>query len=282
MSPMGLSHVRLLVLAAGLLWSLAPAADEPPRIATVDWTIASTLLAMDVTPAGVAQTDAYEAWVRVPDMPAGVTDIGLRTQPNLELLDQMELDRILISPQFMALQPVLSRIAPTKVVPARSGNTAWQSILERTRRIARHVGHPEAGEALIERTRRQLNALRREIPEQSRPLLVVQFMDGAHVRVFGQDSFYAAVLRRLGLETAWQKPTNSWGFSLVPLARLAGNRGRLVIVDPIPVGVEPAKNGAWATLASVQRGDVVRLAPVWSFGALPAAQRFARLLSEAL
>lgn len=282
MSSIARTRARLAVLAAGLLYSLATAADEPPRIATVDWTIASTLLAMDVEPAGVAQTDAYEAWVQVPDMPTEVTDIGLRTQPNLELLDQMELDQILISPQFLSLKPVLSRIARTQVVPANAGETPWKSVLTRTRRIARHVNRAAAGEALIERTERQLNAHRRAIPEDSRPLLVVQFMDAAHVRVFGEDSFYGAVLRRLGLEAAWQQPTNAWGFSLVPLARLASNRGRLVIVKPIPVGVEPATSGAWPTLPSVQRGDVLRLEPVWSFGALPAAQRFARLLSEAL
>ncbi len=41
-------------------------------------------------------------------------------------------------------------------------------------------------------------------------------------------------------------------------------------------------SGLWQHLPSIQNGNLLRLPPVWSFGALPSAQRFARELTTAL
>ncbi|OAL58880.1 hypothetical protein A6R74_08365 [Halomonas sp. ALS9] len=58
----------------------------------------------------------------------------------------------------------------------------------------------------------------------------------------------------------------------------------LVVVEPVPAGVEDtlAKSGLWQHLPSVKNANLLRLPPVWSFGALPSAQRFARELVAAL
>lgn len=77
--------IGLLLFAAQA--DTSPIAAAPlPRIATVDWTIAETLLALEVTPLAVGDAGPYQAWVGEPRLPAGVVDIGLRTQPNRELL----------------------------------------------------------------------------------------------------------------------------------------------------------------------------------------------------
>jgi iron complex transport system substrate-binding protein len=276
-----LGHRLFGLLAIAVL--AQPAAAAPaPRVATMDWTVATTLLALGVTPEGVAEIGPYRAWVRVPHMPSRVNEIGLRAQPNLELLDQMAPDRIFISRQFASLEPVLSRIAPTVLIRNDDGKTKWQAMLAQTRQIARVVDRGEAAEALIRRTRRTLERYRAGLQPQTRPLLVMQFMNATHVRVFGDNSVYGSVLRRLGLENAWTRATNSWGFSLVSLAQLKEIDARLVVVKPIPVGAEPGDDAVWRTLPSVRRGDVVRLGPAWSFGALPAVQQFARELADAL
>ncbi|MGL5587407.1 MAG: iron-siderophore ABC transporter substrate-binding protein, partial [Aeromonas veronii] len=60
-----------------------------PRIATVDWTIAETLLALGVTPLAVGDAGPSQAWVGEPRLPTEVVDIGLRTQPNRKLLAEL-------------------------------------------------------------------------------------------------------------------------------------------------------------------------------------------------
>ncbi|WP_442907970.1 hypothetical protein [Halomonas sp. PA16-9] len=110
-------------------------------------------------------------------------------------------------------------------------------------------------------------------------------MDARHVRVFGENSLYNAVLEQLDLPNAWDQSTNAWGFALVGIEALARYpEATLVIIDPLPTGVEEklAKSGLWQQLPSVRHNRIVHLPPVWSFGALPSAQRFARKLTTAL
>lgn len=274
----------------GLMLSLTlatahAARSDTPTVATLDWTIAETLVALGVTPQAVAQIDAYHDWVGEPPLPASVTDLGLRTQPNLELLASLEPDRILISPMFANLTPRLSRIAPVEnlALYTPEGDT-WEQMRELTRQVARLVDHPHAGERLIETTEAYLASLRHSLRDDHPPLLLVQFMDERHVRVFGDNGLYQAALDRLGLANAWQRPTNAWGFSLVSLEALLDIDARLVVVEPLPVGVEEqlASSGLWQHLPSVRAGTQITLPPVWSFGALPSAKRFATELVAAL
>ncbi|MGM0984377.1 MAG: ABC transporter substrate-binding protein [Pseudomonadota bacterium] len=276
-------------LVPGLMLVLAlvptPRALAQPAIATLDWTLAETLVALGVTPAGVAQRDAYHAWVRAPRLPEATVDLGLRSQPNLELLASLAPERILISPMFANLAPQLSRIAPISTLPLYTPDReTWPQLRNLTREVGRLVAREAAAERLIAKTQTRLLALRHRLPERVPPLLVVQFMDERHVRVFGEGGLYQAVMDRLGLENAWRGETNAWGFSLVGLERLAGLEARLVVVEPYPVGVETAlaDSGLWQQQPSVRDATLITLPPVWSFGALPSAQRFADHLVAAL
>ncbi|PRY68274.1 ABC transporter substrate-binding protein [Halomonas ventosae] len=275
--------VPTLLLALALV--PMPRAQAQPAVATLDWTLAETLVALGVTPAGVAQVEAYQAWVGAPRLPAATVDLGLRSQPNLELLASLAPERILISPMFANLAPRLSRIAPVTTLPLYSpGRETWPQLHELTREVGRLAHRKAAAERLIAETEARLEAQRQRLPARVPPLLVVQFMDERHVRVFGAGGLYQAVMARLGLENAWRGETNAWGFSLVGLEQLAGREARLVVVEPYPVGVEAAlaDSGLWQQQPSVREDSLITLPPVWSFGALPSAQRFADHLVTAL
>ena len=257
-----------------------------PRIATVDWTIAETLLALGVTPLAVGDAGPYQAWVGEPRLPAGVVDIGLRTQPNRELLAELKPDHILISPLAAPLAPTLSRIAPVSTIALYDGQTdLWQRLHEVTLTLARMVGKTAEGERLLAGLDRDLAKMQGRLPADLPPLLVVQFIDERHVRVFGRHSLFEAVMTRLGLRNGWQEQTNDWGFSVVSIEQfMALPTARLVVVDPIPVGVSERlqEPGLWQHLPLVRQAPVLHLPAVWSFGGVLAARRFAGLLSEAL
>ncbi|MBL0595742.1 ABC transporter substrate-binding protein [Aeromonas veronii] len=264
-----------------------PSASAPlPRIATVDWTIAETLLALGVTPLAVGDVGPYQAWVGEPRLPAGVVDIGLRTQPNRELLAELKPDRILISPLAAQLAPTLSRIAPVSTIALYDGQTdLWQRLHEVTLTLARMVGKTAEGERLLAGLDRDLAIMQARLPADLPPLLVVQFIDERHVRVFGRHSLFDAVMTRLGLRNGWQEQTNDWGFSVVSIEQfMTLPTARLVVVDPIPVGVSERlqEPGLWQHLPLVRQAPVLHLPAVWSFGGVLAARRFAGLLSDAL
>ncbi|WP_276559505.1 ABC transporter substrate-binding protein [Aeromonas salmonicida] len=259
---------------------------QVPRIATVDWTIAETLLALGVTPLAVGDVSAYRAWVGEPLLPADVVDIGLRAQPNRELLAELKPDRILISPLAAPLAPTLSRIAPVQSIALYDPQTdLWQRLHEATLTIAALVNKTAEANVLLTDLNRDLEQMKQTLPAELPPLLVVQFIDERHVRVFGRHSLFEAVMQRLGLRNAWQGETNAWGFSVASLEQfLSIPEARLVVVDPIPVGVSERlqEPGLWQHLPLVQQAPVSHLSAVWSFGGVLAARRFATLLSEAL
>ncbi|MDM5137511.1 ABC transporter substrate-binding protein [Aeromonas salmonicida] len=259
---------------------------QVPRIATVDWTIAETLLALGVTPLAVGDVSAYRAWVGEPFLPADVVDIGLRAQPNRELLAELKPDRILISPLAAPLAPTLSRIAPVQSIALYDPQTdLWQRLHEATLTIAALVNKTAEANVLLTDLNRDLEQMKQTLPAELPPLLVVQFIDERHVRVFGRHSLFEAVMQRLDLRNAWQGETNAWGFSVASLEQfLSIPEARLVVVDPIPVGVSERlqEPGLWQHLPLVQQAPVLHLPAVWSFGGVLAARRFATLLSEAL
>ncbi|HSP32640.1 MAG TPA: ABC transporter substrate-binding protein [Halomonas sp.] len=253
--------------------------------ATVDWTIAETLLAIDAPISSIAQQSGYHQWVGEPRIPRSATDMGLRTQPNFELLAQMPPEQTLISSMFAGLTPRLERIAPVSSFALYSpGTDTWQEMQTLTRQLGDLTERQPQAELLISETQALMASLREKRPDTA-PLLMVQFMDARHVRVFGDNSLYNAVLDQLALPNAWEETTNAWGFSLVGIEAMARYpEARLVIIDPLPAGVEAQldKSGLWQHLPSVKHDNLLRLPPVWSFGALPSAQRFARELTAAL
>ncbi|SNY97695.1 ABC transporter substrate-binding protein [Halomonas sp. hl-4] len=280
------SAVSSLLARIGLLTvCLLGALPAQAQLATIDWTVAETLVALQAPLGGSAQKDDYHDWVGEPRLPDDIADLGLRSQPNLELLAQMKPERTLISPMFAGLTPQLERIAPVTTIKLYApGNETWQEMQTITEQIGELADREPQAKRLIKQTQALMAQLREERPDTA-PLLMIQFMDARHVRVFGDNSLYSAVLEQLELPNAWEETTNAWGFSLVGVEELARYPdATLIIVDPMPTGVESQleKSGLWQQLPSVKHDRLLRLPPVWSFGALPSAQRFGRELVTAL
>lgn len=258
--------------------------NEFPRVAAIDWTLVETLMSLGVVPVAAAQIKDYQAWVVEPSLPEQVVDIGLRAQPNRELAASLNLDLILISPLYSAIEPTLSQIAPVQTLTTYNPeNDFWQNLVETTRRVGELTNHSAEAEAVIEHHRTRIDQIKERIATDTPPLLVVQFIDDRHVRAYGEGSLYDMVINRLGLQNAWKGETNMWGYTTVGIEELI-TQGYLVIVDPVPMSAEGVfdNNRLWQALPAVRHDRVLSLPAVWSFGALPSAVRFADELYQAL
>ena len=212
-------------------------------------------------------------------------DVGLRTQPNLERLSELSLDKIFLSPRFASLEQQLSRIAPVKVVGLfEAGNVDWEAVKVFTRRMAEEINATLEAENLISRGEEEFNLLKQSLPETLPPVILVQFMGAKHVRVFGENSIYKVALSELGIENGWLGKTNAWGFSLVGVNRLQGIKGQVILIEPFPAGVKEHLEGDqyWQYIVERSGYPTLELAPAWSFGALPSALRFANTITTAL
>lgn len=269
-----------------MLANPATAGEPAPRIAAIDWGQAQTLIAIGAPPVAVAQIEAYGDWVAGPTIPPSTRELGLRVQPNMELLSQLDLDVITITPMYQSARERLAQIAPVKTIDVYyHPGTAWDNTIESTRKLAQLAHREAAAEQLITETIDEIERQKARLPATTPRLLVVQFIDARHVRVFGDNSLIGNVMKRMGVINAWEDETNFWGFALVPIERLAEvENARMAVLDPMPVGVadEIASSVLWQHLPAVKAGPVLDLPAVWSFGGLPSATRFARGLAEAL
>ncbi len=73
--------------------------DSPPKnVVTLDWVLTETVLSLGVQPQGIADIKGYNKWVVEPAIESsGVSDVGSRREPNLEVLTELKPDVILIS-----------------------------------------------------------------------------------------------------------------------------------------------------------------------------------------
>ncbi|CAG9226907.1 Iron complex transport system substrate-binding protein [Paraburkholderia tropica] len=269
-----------------------------PRVVVLDWGLVETLLAMGVMPVGVAEVDSYNASVVAPAVPPGVTDVGLRLAPSLELLQQLAPDLILINSSQESQREMLERIAPVRAFAVYTdAGSPYRRSCEVTLQLGKLCNAEAAAQALIDGTQHVIDTARARLaearartpasgtPSPADPLYLIRFFDGRHVGVYGARSVFQDVLDALALRNAWRGPTDYWGIGVAGLEQLAAvPDAALLYFNPLPAGVDRqlASNRLWRALPPVAAGRVAALPPFWGFGMLPSAARFATVLTDAL
>lgn len=266
-------------------WS--PAIAGRQRVASLDWALAETLLALGHPPVAIVAASDWRRFVIEPALPAGVTDLGLQQEVNLELLARLRPDLILTSPFVQNLGDVLPRIAETHSLSIfEPGSVPLEHPRTLTRSIAALLGIEARAERLLDDAERIFDACRARLDRLSLPpLLIVTFIDPRHARVYGGAGIFQNVLDRLDLVNAWPGETGYWGFTTTGIERLAIDRRlHLVAIGPVPPDIDNAlsKSPLWRQLPFVAAGRTTTLPPVFMFGAMPAALRFAELLTAEL
>jgi ABC-type Fe3+-hydroxamate transport system substrate-binding protein len=263
----------------------APAA-APQHIACLEWTSAEMVISLGIEPLAVADVKGYRDWVVGPELPAGCFDLGSRGEPNLELLLELKPDLITGAYGFGLDEAPFKRIAPLHTVPFYDGTEApYRQAEIETLKLGLQLGRKAEAQRLIQETAAAIAHIRAQLSGRAKqPLAVVSIFDDRHVRVYGEGSLFQDVLDRLRLTNAWTAATDGWGFSVLGIEELvAVGEARVISLDPIPphVKIRVDQSSLWANLPCVKAGNVRTIPPVWPFGGLAAAARFATLLARA-
>ncbi|TPM25371.1 ABC transporter substrate-binding protein [Mesorhizobium sp. B2-3-4] len=270
--------------AAGLAARAGTARAAPARIVCLEWTSAEMVVSLGATPIAVGDIRGYHDWVEGPALPQTTIDLGSRGEPNLELLGELRPDLIVGAYGYGLDESSFTGLAPTFNVPFYSGKAApYAQAQEVTLQLGDLLGRGGEAHDLVERIEASIAQARATIEQKPRkPLCVVSMFDDRHVRVYGAGSLLQDVLDRLGLVNAWTGATSGWGFSTVGIEELvAVGDAQLISLDPIPqhVRIRIARSSLWANLPCVRNGEVRSIPPVWPFGGLAAAGRFATFVA---
>lgn len=290
----GLPHItrrRLLtaMTLSPLLWRMNTAnaaAIDPQRIVALEWLPVELLLALGITPYGIADIPNYKLWVNEPPLPESVIDVGLRTEPNLELLTEMKPSFLVWSAGYGPAPEKLARIAPGRGFNFSDGKKPLAVARQSLQEMAQLLNLPASAERHLTEYDRFIASLKpRFIQRGARPVLLTSLLDSRHMLVFGPNSLFQEVLDEYGIPNAWQGETNFWGSTAVSIDRLAaykdvdvlcfdhGNNREMDALMSTPL---------WQAMPFVRDGRFQRVPAVWFYGATLSAMHFARILDNAL
>ena len=261
----------------------------PERVIALNWAATEALLLLGVTPIGVADRDGYNAWVREPELPEGVANVGTRVAPSLEAISELKPDLIVTSSEMAPAANLLERIAPTYVVSVyKQGSRPFEKASSMLTTLGEMLNREERAKSVLNDIDQTLQAQRHRLENAGltdRPVALVNFLDDRHVRVYAPNGLFQRALNALGLENAWPHSGNYWGFSVVGLEALAPYQdSRIVVISPTLPGLSDtlANSPFWTYLPPVQRDQVYQIDPVWPFGGVFPVKRLATLLAEGL
>nr|WP_245433229.1 iron-siderophore ABC transporter substrate-binding protein [Rhizobium sp. L43] len=258
-------------------------------VVSLDYGLASTMLALGSVPRAIASLRNWSEWVVEPTMPQGVVDIGTTAEINLEVLTSIRPSLILSTPFLAAMDEKLSRIAPveTFTIYARGGEALERSYAE-TRRLGAMIGRQQEAEAFLSRADTTFGRLRERVKSLSvPPVAVINFVDIRHARIYGGPGLYGGAMRRIGLENAWKGEASYWGFQTVGLEQLAelDEEAHLVVVSPLlppDVLTRLSESPLWTSLPFVRRQRISVVPGVLMFGMVQEALRFSTLMVDVL
>lgn len=286
-----ISRRRLLTMMAlsPLLWKMntaRAAAIDTQRIVALEWLPVELLLALGITPYGVADIPNYSQWVNEPALPPGVIDVGLRTEPNLELLTQMKPSYMFWSAGYGPAADVLAHIAPGRGFNFSDGKKPLATARKSLTEMGQLLNMEAAAKRHLDTFDGFIAAHKAHFAQRGqRPLLMVTLLDARHMLVFTHNCLFQEVLDHFGIENAWQGETTFWGSTTVGIDRLAMYKDADVLCFDHGNDAEMRKLMAtplWQAMPFVRAGRFQRVPAVWFYGATLSAMHFVRVLDGAL
>lgn len=282
---------RVFLGGAGLLcvsdWARA-SSEGVQRIVALDWTSAQNILSLGMVPFGIPEIDHYRRVVVAPAVPTQVHELGLRSEPNLELLVSLKPDLLVFGNDLLPMRERLETIGPTFFFdPDRPRQSnALSNGRQAMEDLAARLNMAASFEVFIASFNRDLDVARQRLHDyDGRPLFVATVLDGRRMLVFGKNSLFQSVLDRFGIENAWNGFTSRYGHATVNVDRLADRpEARLLCVgnERVVTMDRLLSAPAISSLPFVKERRIALIPEVLFYGGLPSARRFARLASMAL
>lgn len=264
-------------------------AVRPKRIAALQWDLLENLITLGVVPAAAADLSAWPIWVRKPELPAGIVDVGTRAEPNIELIAALKPDLILIGPTQLDLKPALEAIAPVLCFENfRASDTDGEAAAAMTQLVTLGalLGREKQAAAFISRINERLEALGRQIRRAfgfSPQVQVIRFSSLTTAFIYTPNSIADYVIRRMGLAQPLQRPPADYGLTQIRIRELKGLETAFVIyVRPFAQESRLLSSILWQAMPFVRKERAAPAASYWSHGGAASILTTAESICSAL
>ncbi len=268
------------------------------KVITPDWGIAAELTAMGHPPVATGDKRMYADWVGQ-SLPTETKDLGIRYQPNPEMMAQLDVDLVIDNFFYQHIRsmygdvPVKSLLFKSETNKDSEYRTAvWQDYAELTLKLGDMIQQPADAKAYVVDSEQRLKSLgkvfRKKYP-QIRKLAIVQFSDIANLRMYASNSLYQPTFEKMGLEIVTFDKGNDWGFVRIQLGDLEkiDSDTCLIIVKPFSDMLQTELNNSalWQKMdfggTSKSSRCMTITDPVWMYGGIASMTSFAEKLINA-
>ncbi|MGH3520989.1 MAG: ABC transporter substrate-binding protein [Haloechinothrix sp.] len=255
--------------------------DQPAtKVVSLEWSYTEELLALGVTPVGVADSESYGNWVSAEgsDLPEGVTDVGSRQEPSIEQIRSLQPDLIVSDKDRLTANfDQLNEIAPV-VAFDPTAKPQLETMQKNFVELATAVGKQDKAKEVLGNLDAKVADVKGRLDEAGKAGGTFALAQGytsegtPGIRMFTSDSFAAALIESVGLTNGWTGQPDAWGMTTVGvegLTKVAEDASFLYVAlkadDPFAGAL--AKNSVWQDLPFVKDDKVRALDPgTWVFG----------------
>ena len=258
------------------------------NIVSTDWGNAATLTAMGHAPIATGDVRVWDRWVGSPKLPTSITDLGIRYQPNAELIAQLPVDMVIDNYFYEHARNLYGDVPAESVMFAAKGEKAtWADYTEPTRELGMLIDNPKMAEDYIVQSQKEVQLASQQFQQRypkAKKFAVVQFADANNMRMYVANSLFQPALEQMGRELVVLGKGNQWGFVPIRMGDLAqlDDETCLLIIDPLsPITrAEIDDSLIWQRLGYGNTRCVGELPPVWIYGGMSSLVSLANNLSE--
>ncbi|EZH64819.1 ferrichrome ABC transporter substrate-binding protein [Bacillaceae bacterium JMAK1] len=265
--------------------------DEiPERVIALEWLYAENLLALGIDPVGVADIEGFETWVDIDaELSDEVVDVGLRTEPNLEVIAGLKPDLIImLDNRTESVLQELQAIAPTLTYnpypEEEEGIDQYEEMEDTFIEIAKAVDKVDEAEDVL----KELDTIYTEANDTIDQLsldtteftLAMGYTDNQApvFRLSNPNALAVKILENIGLTNAYDSGNfESAGFATVgveELTKIEESNFMHIVQDSDNIFEEHlSDNAVWKDLTFVQKDNVFALGgDTWPYGGPLAAK----------
>ncbi|NEB81792.1 iron-siderophore ABC transporter substrate-binding protein [Streptomyces sp. SID14478] len=265
--------------------------DKPARrIAVLEWQQVEDALTLCVTPTAVSDAKGYRTWVSAEKLPAAVTDIGTREEPDLDTLYAAKPDLIVVE-AFDAKDETLKKLekrgVPVMATRGANPKDPIGNMREVFRMIGQATGRTERADQVLEEFDKHLATAKQKVADAELPTKDFLFFDGwleggnLTVRPYSDGALFTEIGKELGMKPAWTSDVNkkhgdggvdpAYGLAQTDVEGLTavGDANLFYANDDGAGGYVAAlkKNPIWKTIPAVKEGRAHAFpARVWGAG----------------
>lgn len=268
-----------------------PQVDSPNNvdinIVSPDWGNAATLTAMGYPPIATGDMRVWDRWVGTPKLPPSTIDLGIRYQPNAELIAQLPVDMVVDNFFYEHARSLYGDVPAESVMFAAKGKSAtWADYTQPTRQLGQLIDDPKLAEDYIVKSRKDIEVASERLQQRYpniKKFAVVQFADANNMRMYVANSLFQPALIQMQKKLVVLGEGNSWGFVPIRMGDLAqlDEDVCLLIIDPMsPITRAEIKDSLiWQRLSYGNKRCVGELPPVWIYGGMSSLVGLANNLS---